>query len=104
VRRTARFHDHDRRRQLREVREELISAQPAVGLESAWPLGDGHLEDVLCDVNPNQSILHVDSSFALTGSDFGTSMPIKSQEESISSLKLTKRAFSWWARCARHLH
>jgi hypothetical protein len=38
------------------------------------------------------------SSFALTSSDFGTSMPNKSQEESISSLKLTRSAMAQMAR------
>ncbi len=33
-------------------------------------------------------------SFCLDSSDFGTSMPIKSQEEPISSLKLTRSALA----------
>jgi hypothetical protein len=67
-----------------------------VAVEAARAAGDGELEDGLCEIDPNQSIVHVDSSFyAVTSSDFGTSMPIKSQEESIPSMHLTS------ARCPR---
>jgi hypothetical protein len=56
------------------------------GLVVAW-----RAKDQLCQIDPNQSIVHLDSSFlAMTGSDFGTSMPTKSQEEPVPSLKLTK--------------
>jgi hypothetical protein len=73
-----------------------LAAQAAVAVEAAGAAGNSQLQDGLCDVDPNESIVHVDSSFiAVTSSDSGTSMPFKSQEESIPSLQRTRPGFAW---------
>src|SRR4030095_3836048 len=52
----------------------------------------GELDDRLCDVEANQGIVHVGSSlYCSCGNDSGTVMPSESKEESIASMKLTKR-------------
>jgi hypothetical protein len=73
--------------------QRLVTVESAVSVEATGAAGDGQFQDGLCDVDPDESIVHVDSSFiAVTGSDSGTSMPLKSQEESIPSLQRTKPA------------
>ena len=89
----ARLQDEHGRWQLGHRGQELVAAQAAVAVEAARAAGDSELQDGLCDVDPDEGIVHVDSSlFALTGSDSGTSMPLKSQEESIPSLQRTRPA------------
>jgi hypothetical protein len=58
------------------------------------PIRHANLENFLCDINRDQSIVSHDGLLFLLShsSDFGTSMPIKSQEESISSMNPTKPA------------
>ena len=57
------------------------------------PIGDRDLEDGLCHVDGDAvSFDMMGSSFCLASSDFGTSMPTESQEESISSLRQTSDA------------
>src|SRR5258706_13744954 len=54
---------------------------------------DRDFEDGLCDVHGDTSIVpHDGLLLCLTSSDFGTLMPTKPQEESISSLELTNSA------------
>jgi hypothetical protein len=56
-------------------------------------VGDRNLENSLCHVHADASIVSHDGLLLLLpSSDSGTSMPIESQEESISSLELTKLA------------
>src|SRR3989304_5335928 len=61
---------------------------------------DGELEDVLCNIHGNRRMLHFKTPlcywFNETVYDFGTSMPMKSREESIPSLQRAIGAGTNW--------
>jgi hypothetical protein len=92
VSRTTGLHHDGRRWQLGEELQEPTAVKPPPPGHPARSLGPAQFEHFLCDVDRYQSIVLHDGLLLLPSprSDFGTSMPIKSQEESISSLKLTK--------------
>jgi hypothetical protein len=61
------------------------------------PIGDPDLEDGLCHVYGDASIVRHDGLLlCLNSSDSGTSMPTESQEESISSMQRTRSEHSRW--------
>src|SRR6266849_10449984 len=90
---SAGLHDDGGGRLLGHEGEELSSRQTLPTGHVARPIGDPDLEDGLCHVYGDASIVRHDGLLlCLNSSDSGTSMPTESQEESISSMKLTKLA------------
>jgi hypothetical protein len=92
VGRAAGLHHHRRLGKWREELEELVPRQPPAPHYTARSIRHADLEDFLCDVDRNQSIVLHDGLLLppVPRSDFGTSMPTQSQEESISSMQLTR--------------
>jgi hypothetical protein len=84
------LHDDGRLRSLGKEGKELGPTWAIALGDLPGPVRDGNLEDILCQINSDERIVHVDSSYPRQG-DSGTLMPIESQEESIPSMNLSKR-------------
>jgi hypothetical protein len=85
------FHHHRRLGSLCEEGEEAIPGQAVARGHAARAIRDGDLEDFLCDVDGDESIvLHGMASFLACQQRLWHTMPIESSEESIPSMQLTK--------------
>ncbi len=97
ARRAAGLEQHGRRGLLREERQHLAALQAVPGRDLARAVGNSHFENGLRDVDGDGgSLFHgllLYGSRPVNPDDFGSQMPIKSGEESISSLERTR-----WAR------
>jgi len=90
VGRSAGLHDDGGCRLLGHEGEELSSGQTLTAQHVAWSIGDPDLENSLCHVHGDASIVRHDGLLlCLDSSDSGTSMPTESQEKSISSMQQT---------------
>jgi hypothetical protein len=79
VRRSAGFHDHSRGGLLCHERQELGPLQAFAPRHPPGLVGNRDLENSLCHVHGNASIVSHDGLLlCLSSNDFGTSMPVKS--------------------------
>jgi hypothetical protein len=91
VGRSAGLHDDGGCRLLSHEGQELSSGQTLTARHVAWSIGDPDLENSLCHVHGDTSIVRHDGLLlCLDSSDSGTSMPFESLEESISSIQRRK--------------
>jgi hypothetical protein len=90
---SARLEQDRRARPAREEDGDPVPSQPVTLQHLTWLVGHRDFEHRLRDVDGDRCILHVDSSSPQGAinmhGDFGTSMPTKSREESISSVQPT---------------
>jgi hypothetical protein len=91
------LHDHCRLRPIHEECERVLSRHTVALVYFAGAMGDRDLKDGLCQVyGDGRIVTHEMAPFMPSQRDSGTSMPIQSREESISSMQLTGRGGLVW--------
>jgi hypothetical protein len=95
VRGAAGFQKNRGRRALGEEPYQLVAREPAALTDAAWLPRDGNFENALGQIHGDgRMLLHgllLSVVVQMTPYDIGTTMPLMSREESISSLQRTRR-------------